>query len=129
VPVNAIWEGSGNVMALDVLRVMQREPEVVGVVMEELAEATAGDAHLTAAHARLESILHEPRAMDERARTLVEGLAQLAAGAIMRAHAPAAVADAFVATRLGMLSRQTYGVGLDWADTRGILARATPSGR
>jgi putative acyl-CoA dehydrogenase len=129
VPVNAIWEGSGNVMALDVLRVMQREPEVVGVVMEELAEATAGDAHLTAAHARLESILHEPRAMDERARTLVEGLAQLAAGAILRAHAPAAVADAFVATRLGMLSRQTYGVGLDWADTRGILARATPSGR
>lgn len=127
VPVNAIWEGSGNVMALDLLRVLQREPDVVGVVMDELGEAAAGDPHLTAAHRRLETILHEPRQLELRLRSLVEGLATLAAGVILRAHAPAPVADAFIATRTGSLARQTYGVGLDWADVGTLLARATPN--
>lgn len=127
VPVNAIWEGSGNVMALDVLRVLQKEPDVAELVMQELGAAAAGDPHLTAAHARAQAILHEPRLLDARARTLVEGLALLAAGTILRAHAPPAVADAFIATRLGQLPRQTYGQALDWADTKAILARATPN--
>lgn len=127
VPVNAIWEGSGNVMALDVLRVLQREADVVETVMEELKQASAADPHLKAAHVRLESILQEPRLLDVRARALVEGLAILAAGTILRAHAPAAVADAFIATRMGSLPRSTYGHGLDWADKAAILARATPN--
>ena len=127
VPVNAIWEGSGNVMALDVLRVLQREPDVVETVMDELGQAVQGDEHLVAAHGRIEKILQEPRLLDMRARLLVEGLAVLAAGAILRAHAPDAVADAFIATRLGNNPRQTYGQGLDWADTRAILQRASPN--
>ncbi len=127
VPVNAIWEGSGNVMALDVLRVLQKEPEVAELVMQELGVVSAGDPHLKAAHTRVEAILHEPRLLDARARTLVEGLALLAAGTILRAHAPTAIADAFIATRLGQLPRQTYGLALDWADTTAILARATPN--
>lgn len=127
VPVNAIWEGSGNVMALDVLRVLQHDGDVVEAVMEELKQAAGDDAHLKAAHARLESILQEPRLLDVRARTLVEGLAVLAAGTILRAHAPAAVADAFIATRMGSIPRATYGQGLDWADKSAIIARATPN--
>ncbi len=127
VPVNAIWEGSGNVMALDVLRVLQREPDVAETVMEELRSAAGDDPHLKAAHARLEAILHEPRLLDARGRTLVESLAVLAAGTIMRAHVPGPLADAFIATRLGQLPRQTYGQGLDWADSKSILARATPN--
>jgi putative acyl-CoA dehydrogenase len=127
VPVNAIWEGSGNVMALDVLRVLQRDGEVVEVVMEELKQAAGDDAHLKAAHARLESILQEPRLLDVRARALVEGLAILAAGTILRAHAPSAVADAFIATRMGSMPRSTYGHGLDWADKAAIVARASPN--
>lgn len=127
VPVNAIWEGSGNVMALDVLRVLQREPEVVETVMEELREAAGDDAHLKAAHARVMAVLHEPRLLDARGRLLVESLAVLAAGSILRAHAPAAVADAFIATRMGPLPRQTYGQALDWADTKAILTRASPN--
>jgi putative acyl-CoA dehydrogenase len=67
VPVNAIWEGSGNVMALDVLRVLQREPEIAETVMEELGQACGSDAHLKAAHARLMTILHEPRLLESRA--------------------------------------------------------------
>jgi putative acyl-CoA dehydrogenase len=126
-PVNAIWEGSGNAMALDVLRVLKSEPEAVEMVMEELGQAAAGDRHLEAAHRRVEEVLHEPRLLDRRSRLFVEGLAVLAAGTILRAHAPAAVADAFVATRMGSLPRQTYGQGLFWADTRAILRRASPN--
>jgi putative acyl-CoA dehydrogenase len=128
VPVNAIWEGSGNVMALDVLRVLQKEPDIAEAVMEELLEACGDDAHLKAAHARLMGILHEPRLLDARARALVEGLAVLAAGTVLRAHAPSYVADAFIATRMGLLPRQTYGQGLDWAEVGKVVARASAGG-
>jgi putative acyl-CoA dehydrogenase len=126
VPVNSIWEGSGNVMGLDALRVLQREPDVADSVMAELAEAVGDDRQLTAALERVCKLLREPGLLAVRARTLLEGLALVAAGAILRAHAPPAVADAFIATRLAGGPRQTYGQGLDHADTRAILARALP---
>jgi putative acyl-CoA dehydrogenase len=125
-PVNAIWEGSGNVMALDLLRVLQREPETVAIVMDDLGNATRGDAHLKAHFSRVQGLLHEPRLLDRRARDLAEALAVLAAATILRSHAPTAVADAFIATRLSALARHTYGQGLDWADTRAIVERAFP---
>ena len=74
----------------------------------------------------MQDLLHEPRLLDRRGRDLAEALATLAAGTILRAHAPAAVADAFIATRLSGGPRQTYGQGLDWADTRAIVDRALP---
>jgi putative acyl-CoA dehydrogenase len=125
-PVNAIWEGSGNVMALDLLRVLQREPETAEIVLEDLTAAAGDDEHLKAQLVRVEALLHEPRALDSRGRELVEALAVLAAGVILRTHAPAPVADAFIATRLAAPARQTYGQGLDRADTRFIVARALP---
>jgi len=127
VPVNSIWEGSGNVMALDVARVLQREPAAVQVVMDELAAGAADDQHLRRAHARIEGMLQEPKLLDARGRTLVEGLAVLAAATILRAHAPAAVADAFIATRIFGDPRQTYGQGLEHADVRAIISRASPN--
>jgi putative acyl-CoA dehydrogenase len=126
-PVNAIWEGSGNVMALDVLRVLQKEPDVVEYVTEELRGVCAGDAALAVAFERLQTVLYEPRLLDVRARQLVEGLAKLAAAAILRAQGNAAVADAFIATRIDGAARQTYGQGLDRSDMKAILARATPN--
>ena len=126
-PLNAIWEGSGNVMALDLLRVLQREPETVEIVLEDLGNAVSGDAHLKAHLARVQGLLHEPRLLDRRGRDLAEALATLAAGTILRAHAPTAVADAFIATRLAGAPRQTYGQGLDWADARAIVDRAFPA--
>jgi putative acyl-CoA dehydrogenase len=125
-PLNAIWEGSGNVMALDLLRVLQREPETVEIVMDDLSQAVSGDAHLKGHLGRVQGMLHEPRLLDRRARDLCEALAMLAAGTILRAHAPAAVADAFIGTRLAGPARQTYGQCLDWADTRAIVDRAYP---
>jgi len=125
-PLNAIWEGSGNVMALDLLRVLQREPETAGVVMDDLSAAVGDDAHLQAHLGRVQKLLHEPRLLDKRGRDLAEALALLAAGTILRAHAPAYVADAFIATRMSGAGRLTYGQGLDWADTRSIVERAYP---
>lgn len=126
-PVNAIWEGSGNVMGLDVLRVLQREPDVAEVVLDDLLAACGDDAHLKAAHKRIQGMLHEPRLLDVRARALMEALAVLAAGTILRAHAPVSVADAFIATRMGSLPRQTYGQGLEWVEVKPILERASPN--
>jgi putative acyl-CoA dehydrogenase len=127
VPVNSIWEGSGNVMALDVLRILQREPETVEIVMEDLGQAAGDDTRLKVAHARVARLLAEPRLLDVRGRTLIDGLALLAAGAILRAHVPAAIADAYIGARLSGDPRQTYGQGLEHADTRAILSRALPA--
>jgi putative acyl-CoA dehydrogenase len=125
-PLNAIWEGSGNVMALDLLRVLQREPDTVAIVLEDLGAAAGGDSPLKAQLERVQRMLHEPRLLERRGRALAEALATLAAGAILRAHAPAYVADAYLATRLSGPPRQTYGQGLDAADTRAIVERAFP---
>ena len=127
IPVAALADGTANSMALDVLRILQREPEVAETVMEELGQAAGDDPHLRAAHARIEAILHDPRHLDARGRLLVEALAGLAAGTILRAHGPAAVADAFIMTRMGNEPRQSYGQGLEWADTRLIVRRASPN--
>ncbi|MBO0765391.1 MAG: isovaleryl-CoA dehydrogenase [Hyphomicrobiaceae bacterium] len=125
-PLNAIWEGSGNVMALDLLRVLQREPDTVAVVLEDLGAAAGGDSRLKAQLERVQRMLHEPRLLEQRGRALAEALATLAAGTILRAHAPAYVGDAYLATRLSGPSRQTYGQGLDTANTRAIVERAFP---
>jgi putative acyl-CoA dehydrogenase len=126
-PVNAIWEGSGNVMALDLLRVLQREPETLSIVLGDLAAGAVGDPRLKAQLARIETMLQEPRLLDRRGRALTEALAVLAAASLLRAHAPAAVADAFIASRLAGAPRQTYGQGLESADTGAIVDRAYPA--
>jgi putative acyl-CoA dehydrogenase len=126
-PLNAIWEGSGNVMALDLLRVLQREPETLEIVLEEMVTVAGADARLKAQLDRIQAMLHEPRLLEQRGRSLAEALAVLAAAAILRAHAPAYVADAFIATRLSGAPRQTYGQGLERADTRAIVERAAPA--
>jgi putative acyl-CoA dehydrogenase len=123
-PVNSIWEGSGNVMALDVLRVLQREPEAIEIVVDGLEREAGDDAHLRAGVERIRLMLEEPRLLDLRARALIEALATVAAGTMLRHHAPTAVADGFIAARLAGAPRQTYGSGLEWADIRAILDRA-----
>ncbi len=127
VPVNAIWEGSGNVMALDVLRVLQREPDTVTLVIDDLAAGAAGSTAIARASARIKSWLADPRHIEARARQISEALAGLAAATLLNAHAPAAIADAFIATRLDGLPRQLYGQGLEAADVSSILGRVLPS--
>lgn len=128
-PVNAIWEGSGNVMALDVVRVAGREPEAARLVLDGLAATAKGEARLAAALARIETLLGDEAALPTRARALTEQLALLAAAVLLRAHAPAPVAEAFIRTRLAGAPRQTYGQGLDAAEIDAVLARTRPRRR
>ena len=123
-PLNAIWEGSGNVMALDLLRVLQREPEAFEMVMEDLSAEVGTEPTLKRELERLRSLLYEPVLLDARGRELIEGLAVLAAAAILRSVAPGFVAEAFIGTRFSGAGRRSYGQGLAAADTRAILERA-----
>jgi putative acyl-CoA dehydrogenase len=126
-PVNAIWEGSGNVMALDLVRVLGREPETVRLVLNTLGGAAKDDALAAAAHARLVALLADASVYEIHARALTEQIALLAAAVLMRAHAPAPIADTFIRTRLAGGPRQTYGQGLDAREADAILARARPA--
>jgi putative acyl-CoA dehydrogenase len=126
VPVNAIWEGSGNVMCLDVLRVIEREPETLDRVLVELESLAAGEPRLEAALVKIKALAQDARRDQGAARTLVELLALAEAAALLVSDAPQAVGDAFLATRLQGSWRHTYGAGLAHADTRAIVARAAP---
>jgi putative acyl-CoA dehydrogenase len=123
-PLNAIWEGSGNVMGLDILRVLQREPQAAEAVFALLAPGVAGDKRLAAAAEALKMRLMQPAGLEADARLLAEQLALIAAGALLQMHAPHYVAEAFIASRMGGGWRQTYGAGLRGADSAAITARA-----
>ena len=127
VPVNAIWEGSGNVMGLDVLRVLERSPETVRSVLEGIDVLGRGEPRIQAALDRIETCLAEAMRDQSVARTLVEALALAQAGALLLAHAPQEVSDAFLATRLTGTGRSTYGAGVGKIDARSLVDRAAPS--
>jgi putative acyl-CoA dehydrogenase len=99
-PLNSIWEGSGNVNALDVLRALAREPHLLGAFRDELGLAAGADPRLDAAVRALEAELADPEEVEVRARRVVERMALCWQGALLAQHAPAAVADAFCAGRL-----------------------------
>jgi putative acyl-CoA dehydrogenase len=125
-PLASIWEGSGNVMALDVLRALAREPLALDVFLDELGEAAGGDARLDAFCARLRNELGDPDAIEVRARRLVEQMALALQGALLVRHAPAAVADAFCASRLAGDGGLQYGTLPAGSDCAAIVARHTP---
>jgi len=80
-PLNAIWEGSGNVMCLDVLRALQKDPGAMGLLLDDLRDMTASQPLLATEFERISELLFRPMELDGNARMLVEGLARLAAGA------------------------------------------------
>jgi putative acyl-CoA dehydrogenase len=127
-PVMAIWEGSGNVIALDVLRAIRREPESAEAVDRELASARgvhpAYDAHVAATRSLLAQIQADPERAQARARRLVEDLALALQAAVLIREAPAAVGDAFVAARLGPGRSLEYGALDPGLDLAALVARA-----
>ena len=100
-PVNAIWEGSGNVICLDVLRALVREPECAPALRDELRLARGGDRRLDAWTAKLEAELADPADAELRARRTVERIALALEASLLVRYAPPFVADAFCAGRLG----------------------------
>ena len=125
-PVNAIWEGSGNVQCLDVLRAMHRDPAVLDALLAELAAARGVDRHLDRWVDALHAELGDPGELEFRARDLVERIALALQGALLVRGAPAAVADAFCASRLGGAGGRHYGALPRGVDTAAIVARAAP---
>jgi putative acyl-CoA dehydrogenase len=128
-PLNSIWEGSGNVAALDVLRALVREPAGLEAFLEECSLAAGGDARLDHHLNRLRAEVSATFAGSDPqfgARRVVEGLATALQGSLLVRHAPAAVADAFCATRLGREGGLVYGTLPGGADARAIVDRALP---
>ncbi len=122
-PLNSIWEGSGNVQALDVLRAMTREPASVDAFFAELDRARGADPRLDDAVLGLKAGLSDLEDIESRARRLVERMALALQGSLLVRHAPAAVADAFCATRLAGDWGHAFGTLPKGVDTTTISNR------
>ncbi|WP_373847261.1 acyl-CoA dehydrogenase family protein [Delftia acidovorans] len=129
-PVNSIWEGSGNVMCLDVLRAISREPDGAQLLLQDLIDTAAGEpALLQQAQSLARRLSGPPDQLEAQARRLVQDLVLLAQACLLRRHAPPAMADGFIATRLGAQQGAMVAGAFDPAglDIAAILQRALPA--
>jgi putative acyl-CoA dehydrogenase len=118
-PLNSIWEGSGNVQCLDVLRAMVRRPEALEAFFGEVDEASGDDPRLDAAVTALRAELGDMVEIESRARRVVERMALVLQGSLLVRFGDPAVADAFCASRLDG----------DWGRAFGTLPAGTDFGR
>jgi putative acyl-CoA dehydrogenase len=125
-PLASIWEGSGNVMALDVLRALAKSPETLDIFFAEVDEAAGADPRLDAFAAATRAEFADHAAIEPRARRVVERMALCMEGSLLVRHAPAAVADAFCAARLDGDAGLNYGTLPPGADAAAIVARHAP---
>ncbi len=125
-PVNSIWEGSANVMCLDVLRALQREPAAVEAFLGELARARGADRRLDALAGGLADTLREPAIAEGQARRTVERMAIALQAALLLRHGDAAVAEAFAASRLSGDPGATFGTLPEGVPSARVVERARP---
>jgi putative acyl-CoA dehydrogenase len=130
-PLNSIWEGSGNVSALDALRAVISEPAGLPAVLAECELAMGGDArfdrHVRTVHEKTASLFDNPEDAQFQARHLVEDLALALQASLLLRNSPPAVADAFCAARLDRQGGQVYGTLPPGVDARAIIDRAVPA--
>ena len=126
-PLASIWEGSGNVAALDVLRAAAREPLTVDALFAELDLAAGADRQLDGAIVELKSLLADPPD-ESAARRVAERIALVLQASLLVRHGHPVVADAFCASRLGGDWGYAYGTLPAGLDLPAIVARATPAG-
>lgn len=117
-PLNAIWEGTSNMMVLDVQRVLTREPKAIEPLLDEIRDCSAGERRLSTALAGIEELIERPEAADRR---LVTKIALTLQAALLVRQAPAAVADAFCASRLEHDWEPTFGTLPAGAGLRAIV--------
>jgi putative acyl-CoA dehydrogenase len=125
-PLNSIWEGSGNVQCLDVLRAIRKSPDSLAALLMEVEEARGADSRLDAWTARLRDDFARLGDTEVQARSLVERLALTLQASLLIRHAPAAVADAFCASRLGGDGGRAFGTLPAGTDFTVILERHAP---
>ncbi|CAN7251460.1 acyl-CoA dehydrogenase family protein [Aquipseudomonas alcaligenes] len=123
-PVNSIWEGSGNVQCLDVLRALSKEPGVLDALFAELGDGH-GDARLAAHIGNLKAAFHDTADIQYRARQLTEDVAVGLQAKLLLEAGNATVSDAFIASRLGHGGR-VYGTLPRGVDVEALVARSTP---
>jgi len=127
-PLMGIWEGSGNVSALDTLRAMATRPESVEVFFEELGQAAGQDSRLDGHITRLRSQLADLNDIQFRARKVAEDICLALQGSLLVRHGHPAVAEAFLATRLDGRWGGAYGTMPAGLDVAPILERALVKG-
>ena len=125
-PVNPIWEGSGNVQCLDVLRAMAKTPAVIDAFFAEASKAQGTHAALDQWIAALAKDLRDVRDIEYRARDLVDRMALALQASLLVRHAPAFISDAFCQSRLSQLGHHNYGTLPRGVDVGAIIQRATP---
>jgi putative acyl-CoA dehydrogenase len=127
-PLASIWEGSGNVMSLDVLRALTRAPRALEVFLHEVEQSRGADRRLDARVKGLKEEFADAPTLETRARRVVEDMALCLQGSLLVRHAPPAVADAFCASRLGSEGGLEYGTLPAHSDFQSIIARGRPNG-
>ena len=127
-PLNSIWEGSGNVQALDVLRALQREPQALGAFLQEVGLARGADHRLDSAIKDLLTELADLEGIEARARRVVERMALVLQGSLLVRWAPPQVADAFCASRLGGDWGSAFGTLPHSLDLAAVVERARITG-
>ncbi len=125
-PLNSIWEGSGNVNALDVLRALEREPESLNAWITEVGAVRGEDPRLDAAVEHVLTELADLSDAEHHARRITSRMAVCLQGALLLRHGDPSVADAFCASRLGGDWAGTFGTLPRGLDLAGIVARTTP---
>ena len=125
-PLNSVWEGSGNVNALDVLRALGREPEVLDAWITEVGLARGSDARLDKAIDDTLAMLGDSASLEVSARRLASRMALCLQGSLLVRFAPPEVADIFCASRLGTSYDGVFGA-LDGGDLRAVMERTTPT--
>jgi len=125
-PLNSIWEGSGNVNTLDVLRALRRSPAVLDAYLAEIGLASGADGRFDTAVKDLLQSLADLDGMEARARRLAERMALVLQGSLLLRHGNPAVADAFCASRLDQDWGHAFGTLPRGVDSAAIVARATP---
>ena len=123
-PVNAIWEGSGNVQCLDVLRALSRTPETLAVYFAEVEAANGANAAYDRHVAALKEDMRETDDFEMRARDLVDRLAVAFQASVLVRRAPAFVSDAYCASRMESRGAHQYGALPKNVDYKAIVERA-----
>jgi putative acyl-CoA dehydrogenase len=125
-PVNSVWEGSGNVICLDVLRAIERSPESLEAFVQEIETSRGGNRLLDARLDRLANRLPGWRRDEGQARVLVEQLALALTGALLVRHAPSAIVDAYCASHFADDGGRQFGTLPSGLDLAAIITRAQP---
>ena len=126
-PVNSLWEGSGNINALDVLRAMRKEPDATPAFIAEVESARGADPRLDRAVAELKRTLGDHDQLESRARSLVERMAMVLEGSLLVRYGDPAVADLFCGSRLEGEWGHTFGSLRPSAKFAEVIERHRPA--